>query len=61
MLPNGSDVLAINVYKTAGTDVNANIIQDGRGPGVNIKIYYTTRITRWKSSNVKFPTNYTSF
>ena len=24
--PNGPDVLAINVYKTAGTDVNANII-----------------------------------
>ena len=27
--PNGPDVLAINVYKTAGTDVNANVIQDG--------------------------------
>ena len=24
--PNGPDVLAINVYKTAGTDVNANVI-----------------------------------
>ena len=24
--PNGPDVLAINVYKTAGSDVNANLI-----------------------------------
>ena len=31
--PNGPDVLAINVYKTAGTDVNANVILDGPGLG----------------------------
>ena len=37
--PNGPDVLAINVFKTAGTDVNANIILRWfRGPA------YTTRI-----------------